>query len=248
MFWILFWLLILGAAFYYFYLGGKDQLARYMFNKKSLAEKVEVIIKNDSSPKYARATFYIDNNYYHRISQADWQKYCQAIIDSAPNKNAPEYEEKVAPIANAIVVDEDGFLLRRGMEDISKSLQRFMPGVNDMISLNYFAEPYKYIKNEELAEKSLKEEALRKAQYREEYERERPIREAREAERKAAQQQIYQEQKARRAEDAARIERHRLEKQASQAARARCSQCVNSAKCSIQVKSNPGTCGGYRPR
>lgn len=244
---MVFYFLIFIAAGYYFFFGGKEKLKRYLFERKSLAEKAEMIMKQDFSPKYARASFYIGNNYHHRMSQADWQEYCNERIDNTLDKNSQEYAEAVAPIMNAVVVD-GGYYLRRGMENLERSLQRFLPGVNDRISLNFFVEPYEYFENKELAAKSLAEEALRQKKFEEQYERERPIREAREAERKAAQQQQLQEQRARREEKAALFEQQRQEKQAAQAARARCSQCVNSAKCSIHTKSTPGACGGYMPR
>ena len=135
------------AVVYYFFFGGKEKLNRYLFNKKSLEEKVEIIIRKDLSPKCARATFYIGNNYHHKINQAEWQKYCQERVNSELDKNSPEYVEVVAPIANAIVVGELGGYLRRGMEDMSNSTAHFQPGVNDDISLNYFIEPYKYYRH-----------------------------------------------------------------------------------------------------
>lgn len=139
--------LVIGVVIYYFFFGGKDKLAHYLFAKKNLAEKVETIIKNDISPEFARAAFYIGNNYHHRMSQADWQKYCQERIDSSVDTNSQEYAEMVAPIVNAIVLDAEGFYLRRGMEDLSRKLVRFQIGVNDDISLNYFVEPYKYFRH-----------------------------------------------------------------------------------------------------
>ena len=154
------------AIVYYFIFGGKEKLATHLFNKMSLAGKVEKIIKRDLSAEYARATFYIINDYSHKMCQADWQKFCQERIDPSLDKNSPEYAEAVAPIMNAIVVNE-GYYLRRGMEDMSRKLVRFMPGVNDMISLNYFVEPYKYVKNHALAAKSLAEEEIRQKKYEE---------------------------------------------------------------------------------
>ena len=233
------------AVVYYFFFGGKEKLATHLFNKMSLAGKVEKIIKRDLSAEYARATFYIINDYYHKMCQADWQKFCQERIDPSLDKSSPEYAEAVAPIMNAVVVNE-GYYLRRGMEDMSRKLVRFMPGVNDMISLNYFVEPYKYSKSERLAAKSLAEEALRQKEFEERYERERPMREAREAERKAELQQRSQEQSARRKERAELFERQRQEQQAAKDARRRCSQCVHSGKCSMQ--NTPGSCGGFMPR
>lgn len=224
---VLGYLILLIAVGYYFFFGGKEKLKRYLFERKSLAEKVEMIIKQDLSTKYARASFYMGNNYHNKMNQADWNKYCQEIIDNAPDKNSQEYAEAVAPIANAIVVDAEGFYLRRGMEDMSRKLVRFMPGVNDRISLNYFVEPYEYFENKELAAKSLAEEASRKKKFEEQYERERPMREAREAERKAAQQQRKRE---------------------LDAAYARCRGCANRMKCRESAMRVPGACGGYIPK
>lgn len=217
------------AIVYYFMFGGKEKLATHLFNKMSLAGKVEKIIKRDLSAEYARATFYIINDYYHKMCQADWQKFCQERIDPSLDKSSPEYAEAVAPIMNAVVVNE-GYYLRRGMEDMSRKLVRFMPGVNDMISLNYFVEPYKYSKSERLAAKSLAEEALRQKEFEERYERERPMREAREAERRAAQQ-----------------ERQRRNRELD-AAYARCRGCANNIKCRDSAKRVPGACGGYIPK
>lgn len=137
--------------------GGKEKLDQYLVNKfinKSLAEKVEMIMKKDSSPKYAEATFYIGNNYHHKISQTAWLEYCQERIDNTLDKNSQEYAEAVAPIVNAIVVDKYGYYLRKGMEDMNRKFKRFLPGLNDRVSLNYYVEPYKYIENKELAAKS----------------------------------------------------------------------------------------------
>ena len=227
---MIFYLLIFIAAGYYFFFGGKEKLKRYLLERKSLAEKAEMIMKQDFSSKYARATFYIGNNYHHKMSQADWQKYCQESIDNTLDKNSQEYVEAVAPILNAIVLDKEGYYLRRGMENLERSLQRFLPGVNDRISLNYYVEPYEYFENKELAAKSLAEEALRKKKFEEQYERERPIREAREAERKAVQQERQQRNRE------------------LDAAYARCRGCANNVKCRDSAKRVPGACGGYIPK
>ena len=220
-------LIVFAIAFHFF--GWGEKVKKYLFNSASLEKKVENIIKTDLSSKYARASFYIGNNYHHKMSQADWQKYCQESIDNTLDKNSQEYAEAVAPIMNAVVVD-GGYYLRRGMENLERSLQRFLPGVNDRISLNYYVEPYEYFENKELAAKSLAEEALRKEKFEEQYERERPIREAREAERKAAQQERQQRNRE------------------LDAAYARCRGCANNVKCRDSAKRVPGACGGYIPK
>lgn len=221
-------LIVFAIAFHFF--GWGEKVKKYLFNSASLEKKVENIIKTDLSSKYARASFYIGNNYHHKMGQADWQKYCQENIDNTLDKNSQEYVEAVAPILNAIVLDKEGYYLRRGMENLERSLQRFLPGVNDRISLNYYVEPYEYFENKELAAKSLAEEALRKKKYEEQYERERPIREAREAERKAAQQERQQRNRE------------------LDAAYARCRGCANNVKCRDSAKRVPGACGGYIPK
>lgn len=221
-------LIVFAIAFHFF--GWDEKVKKYLFNRASLGKKVENIIKTDLSSKYARAAFYIGNNYHHRMSQADWQKYCQERVDNNLDKNSQEYVEAVAPILNAIVLDKEGYYLRRGMENLERSLQRFLPGVNDRISLNFYVEPYEYFENKELAAKSLAEEALRKKKFEEQYERERPIREAREAERKAAQQERQQRNRE------------------LDAAYARCRGCANNLKCRDSAKRVPGACGGYIPK
>ena len=221
-------LIVFAIAFHFF--GWGEKVKKYLFNSASLEKKVENIIKTDLSSKYARASFYIGNNYHHRMSQADWQRYCNERIDPALDNNSQEYAEAVAPIMNAIVLNRHGYYLRRGMENLERSLQRFLPGVNDRISLNYYVEPYEYFENKELAAKSLAEEALRKKKYEEQYERERPIREAREAERKAAQQERQQRNRE------------------LDAAYARCRGCANNVKCRDSAKRVPGACGGYIPK
>lgn len=183
--WMVFFMLLFIAVVCFFWFDGIGKLHDYWFGRKSLAEKAEIFMKEDFSPKCARASFYIGNNYRHKMCQADWQKYCQERVGNILDKNSQEYAEAVAPIFNAIVVGEAGYYIRRGMEH--PSFTRFLPGVNDRISLNYFVEPYEYVENKELAAKSLAEEARRQKESEERYERERPIREAYEAEMQAKQ-------------------------------------------------------------
>lgn len=205
----------------------RDKIQLLARSKQSPAKKADSVLKKDFSSKFARCTFYALNDYANGYSQSEWLDYYkERTRNNTLDKNSQEYVEAVAPLVNAVVVGADKFLVRRGMENLERSLQRFMPGVNDRISLNYFVEPYKYVHNEKLAAKSLAEEQLR----REAYERERPIREAREAERKAAQQERQQRNRE------------------LDAAYARCRGCANSLKCRDSAKRVPGACGGYIPR
>ena len=133
----------------YFFFGWDEKVKKFLFNKMSLEKKVENIIKTDFSSKYARCKFYINNNYKHGYSQTEWQEYYQKQVDNTLDKNSQEYAEAVAPILNAIVLDKEGYYMRRGMEDMSKKLERLRIGENDHISLNYYIEPYKYTKHKQ---------------------------------------------------------------------------------------------------
>ena len=116
---------------------------------KSIAKKAEVLLKKDMSSKCARCTFYMNNDYDNGYSQNEWLKlFKENIADKEWDKESKEYAEAVAPFINAIVVSQMGHYIRRGCENIEGSYTPFSPGYNDDISLNYFVEPYKYVKNE----------------------------------------------------------------------------------------------------
>ena len=133
----------------YFFFGWDEKVKKYLFNRMSLEKKFESIIKTDLSSEYARCKFYINNNYKHGYTQTEWQEYYQKQIDSTLDKNSQEFAEAAAPILNAIVLDKEGYYMRRGMEDMSKKLERLRIGENDHISLNYYIEPYKYTKHKQ---------------------------------------------------------------------------------------------------
>ena len=116
---------------------------------KSIAEKAESVLKKDMSSKCARCTFYMNNDYDNGYSQGEWLKlFKERVIDIEMDKDSKEYAETVAPFINAIVIAEEGHYFRRGFEFIERTLTPFSPGHNDSISLNYFVEPYEYVKNE----------------------------------------------------------------------------------------------------
>lgn len=141
---------VFGAAILWFIytIFIKDKLCQ----RKSIAGKVERVLKKDMSPKCARCTFYMNNDYDNGYSQSEWLKiFRESVIDKEWDKNSQEYAEAVAPFVNAIVIAEEGHYMRRGCEFIENTLTPFSPGHNDRISLNYFVEPYEYVKNEESA-------------------------------------------------------------------------------------------------
>lgn len=142
--------IVFGAAILWFIytIFIKDKLLQ----RKSIAGKVESILKKDMSSKYARCIFYMDNDYDNGYSQSEWLNlFKKSVADKEWDKNSKEYTEAVAPFLNAIVVADEGHYIRRGCEFIENTLTPFIPAHNDRISLNYFVEPYEYIKNEESA-------------------------------------------------------------------------------------------------
>lgn len=116
-------------------------------NCKNIAKKAEILLKKDMSSKYARCTFYINNDYDNEYSQSEWLDYYKECTEGL-DKDSKEYTEAVAPFINAIVVSNIGHYIRRGCEFRENTGEVFVPGRNDRISLNYFVEPYKYVKNE----------------------------------------------------------------------------------------------------
>jgi len=136
------------AVFFIYNVFIKDALLK----GKSIAGKAESLLKKDMSSKCARCTFYMNNDYGNGYSQSEWLKlFKERVADKEWDKNSQEYTEAVAPFINAIVVANEGHYIRRGCEFIENTLTPFSPAHNDQISLNYYVEPYEYIKNEESA-------------------------------------------------------------------------------------------------
>lgn len=134
-----------GVIAWIIYLNISNNMAK---NSKSIARKAEIMIKKDMSSKRARCTFYMNNDYDNGYSQSEWLKlFKREVIDKGFEKDSEEYKAAVAPFINAIVV-EGTYYVRRGMQNMAHSLEKFLPGINDDISLNYFVEPYEYVKNE----------------------------------------------------------------------------------------------------
>lgn len=135
-------------------------------NTKNTAKKAELIIKRDMSSKCARSTFYMNNDYNNGYSQKEWMDlYKERVSSKEWDKKSEDFAEAVAPFINAIVVGDDGYLVRRGMENMVHSLERFQAGINDAVSLNYFVEPYEYVKDEKRAVLSEMDNLIRKMEY-----------------------------------------------------------------------------------
>lgn len=161
---------LVGAAvvFFIYNVFIKDALLK----GKSIAAKAESLLKKDMSSKYARCTFYMNNDYDNGYSQSEWlQLFKEEVVDKGLEKDSEEYAEAVAPFINAIVV-EGKYYMRRGMQNLEHSGECFDAGVNDRISLNYFVEPYEYAKDTKRAALS----ELNKFIKEKEYEKEAPQR------------------------------------------------------------------------
>lgn len=157
-------LVILGVVFVGFvvYCFSGDIKAAQL-KGKSMEGKAEALLKKDLSPGYARYTFYQNHNYDKAYSQSEWKalyETTQKVIQKV-DKESEMYAALLAPFINAIVVQETGYYARRGMQNREHSLEKFMPGVNDRVSLNYFVEPYKYVKDEQRAAESVQAEQER---------------------------------------------------------------------------------------
>ena len=138
-------LIVVGVIAWIIFTSIRNNLAK---NSKNISQKAEIMMKKDMSSKYARCTFYMNNDYDNGYSQSEWmQLFKKNVIDKGLDKDSEEYAQVVAPFINAIVVDAIDHYVRRGMENREHSGECFKPGVNDSISLNYFVEPYEYVKN-----------------------------------------------------------------------------------------------------
>lgn len=104
----------------------KDDVAR----RDAKALKV---LSRDFLPDRKDAKFYLNHDYAHPIQYDDWCKRFENVSD----EDYPLWH-------NAIVVDKDGYYIRRGAEDFSHRLTRFISEVDDEVLKAYRVEPYTY--------------------------------------------------------------------------------------------------------
>lgn len=102
-------------------------------NKQTTANKV---LSKDFSTSNARAKFYINHDYTNPIDYEDW---CEKFRDLSDDDG-----DLYVQWHNAIVVDEDGYYIRRGSEDMRNKLERFLPTRNDELKKFYRIDPYNY--------------------------------------------------------------------------------------------------------
>lgn len=115
----------------------KIAIAKMDKQKEANRKKAPRIIAKDFSSDARRCKFYLNNNYDEPYSQGQWMEMYREICA----QNDPQL---LAPMYNAIVVDEGGYYLRRGLEKLV--CVSFAPGVNDEISMTFAVEPYTYKK------------------------------------------------------------------------------------------------------
>ena len=146
-----------GAIFFFIYI---NYIKPAQLKGKSIEGKVETLLKKDLSSGYASYTFYQNHNYNKAYSQKEWKALYETTqkVAQQVDKDSEVYAALLGAFINAIVVDESGYYARRGMENRAHSGEKFMPGVNDRISLNYYVEPYKYVKDEQRAAESVQAE------------------------------------------------------------------------------------------
>ena len=123
--------------------------------------KAEALMKKDLSSKYAGCTFYQLHDYSKPFTQKEWKSLWELFqkVTADVDKSTEDYGKLVSPFINAIVVGSDGYYVRKGMQSMEHSGEKFIRGVNDKISQGYFVEPYKYVKDEAAATKYEQEKA-----------------------------------------------------------------------------------------
>ncbi len=134
-----------------------DRKAREKTKKqidKRKAKKDPKFLAKDLTSKNSKSTFYIDNKYDKPMNQNQWQTWLDKQQQKIDGMTSPEEQDKKdkaqakfdAQRYNAIVVDENNYMMRRGAEDMEHAYQQLKPGINDEIRNGYFMEPYKYKK------------------------------------------------------------------------------------------------------
>lgn len=112
--------------------------------KNAILKNASKMLARDFSAENARSDFYVDNNYGKPYSQSEWI----ALYNKLSAQDAPQ---ALTPMYNAIVVMEDGFYFRRGLENLRTKYIEFAPGENDQITHTYAVEPYTYKKTRSTA-------------------------------------------------------------------------------------------------
>lgn len=103
---------------------------------KNKERDANIVIYQDFDKKNAKATFYLNHDYTKPYTYKQW---CDMFLNISKDDGT-----KYAQWYNAIAVDENGYYIRRGAEDMRKKLTRFLVGFNDEVAEYYTVDPYKY--------------------------------------------------------------------------------------------------------
>ena len=106
----------------------------YKKDQKDKQTRANKVLAKDFDNSRATARFYLDHDYTKPYEYEDW---CDMFMDT------PDGDE-YARWHNAIVVDQDGYYIRRGSEDLYRRLEKFLPGRNDKLEKYFREEPYTY--------------------------------------------------------------------------------------------------------
>lgn len=110
-----------------------------------LNKKAAHVIANDFRPVNANSKFYINQDYKKPMSQDAWKAWQKKERDARADD--PDKMQELDNIINdAIVLDREGYYMRRGAEDMSKKLIRFRAGDNDEVGGQYRSPDYRYRK------------------------------------------------------------------------------------------------------
>ena len=110
-----------------------------------LKKASSIVAKDFNSTSYK---YYINNDYSTPYNQDQWRDLYKKL-------SAEEDPQAMAPIYNAIVIDENRFYIRKGLQYLRNCYKEFKPGINDEIENLYIFEPYTYIKDEAAARRYL---------------------------------------------------------------------------------------------
>ena len=112
----------------------KGALKRATNALDKIPKNAEKVLAKDFDSKNKNSKFYIDHNYGKPYTQSEWIRLCNA--KAGDNEF---YKQRY----NAIVVDEAGYIVRRGIELVN-GRERFLIGSTDKLKSEYATDDYSY--------------------------------------------------------------------------------------------------------
>ncbi len=121
----------------------EDVIARKEKEKVANLKKAPQILAGDFRDKGKSYKFYINNDYKKPYTQSQW-------LDLYKELSANDDPQALSPMYNAIVVDQSGYYIRRGLELMPRIYPvRFEEGRGDEIDADFVFDPYTYHKKEQ---------------------------------------------------------------------------------------------------